>query len=118
MYEPRLVLAAIGEVIGFDRERAHAGRDEPAHQADALLEQLRVVREIEERRIDLVTDAGDELAERRHLLGLDELHLRLLEVRQRARELVRALGDALLERLVESRELFVRAVDLAVAAMQ
>ena len=65
-----------------------------------------------------MTDAGDELAERRHLLGLHELHLRLFEVGDRAGELVGALIDAMLQRLVEHGELVVRAVDLAVAAVQ
>ena len=65
-----------------------------------------------------MADARDQLAERRHLLGLHELHLRFLQVGQSAGELVGALRDALLQRFVELRELAVRAVDLAVAAVQ
>ena len=40
-----------------------------------------------DRRIELVRDAGDELAHRRHLLGLNEPRLGLLQLLERFRKL-------------------------------
>src|SRR5690606_26163245 len=116
--ELRLELVAIRELLRPDREGGAAARDELLQDLNPLLDQHRIVREVEERRVDLVADAGDELAERRHLLGLHELDLRFLQALQRVRELLRALGNPLLEGLVELRELGVRAVQRAVARLQ
>ena len=113
-----LILGAIREVFRLDRERADAGRDEIAQRLEPFADELGVVGEIQERRVDLVTDAGDELAERRHLLRLHELHLRLFEVRERSAQLLGTGADALLERFVEHREVGVGGVDLAIAAVQ
>ena len=61
-------------------------------------EELHVADDAAERIVDLVGDAGAELAERRELLRLDELRLRLLE-------LARALGDARFELAVPALDL-------------
>ena len=117
-HELRLVLGAIRVVFRLDRERGDARRDEVAQRLEPLADELGVVGEIEQRRVDLVADARDQLAERGHLLGLHELHLRFLEVRERAAQLLCAGNDALLERFVEHGEIGVGAVDLAIAAVQ
>src|SRR5690606_25523510 len=95
-----LVLRAVGIVLGADPEQPRRLADEALEQRQPLADQLGVVREIEQRGVDLVADARDELAERRHLLGLNELDLRLLQARDRSRELLGASGNALLERLI------------------
>ena len=117
-HELGLVLGAIREVFRLDRERGDARSDEVAQRLEPLADELGVVGEVEQRCVDLVADTRDQLAERRHLLGLDELHLRFLEVRERAAQFLCAGCHALLERFVEHGEIGVGAVDLAIAAVQ
>ena len=50
-----------------------------ARLAQFLLEELRVADHAGQRVVQLVRDAGDELADRRELLGLQQLRLRRLE---------------------------------------
>ena len=65
---------------------------------DVLVEQLEVRVHEADRIVELVGDAGDELAERLHLLRLRELRLDVAQ-------LARALLDARFERLVQLRDL-------------
>jgi len=59
---------------------------------------LDVVAHVPERRVDLVHEARDHLAERGHLLGLHELQLRSLEPRVRALELGAVARQLVLDR--------------------
>ena len=62
-HELGLVLGAVREIFRLDRERGDGRRDEVAQRLEPLTDELGVVGEIEQRCVDLVADAGDELAE-------------------------------------------------------
>ena len=68
-------------------------RQPVAQQGDAVLR-------VGERRVDLVRDPRDQLAQRRHLLGLHQLRLGFLQAAHGGFELARALGDPLLQGFV------------------
>jgi hypothetical protein len=113
-----LVLGTVGKVRRAHRQRLGALLHEVMQGGDPLLNQGRVVREVEQGRIDFVADAGDQLAERRHLLGLHQLYLGFLQLGKGVAQILGAGMHALLQRLVELTELRIRPVQLTVAAAQ
>ncbi len=88
-------------------ERVRDLRHAPVHRLQARLH-------VSERRVHLVRDAGDHLAERGHLLALDQQRLLLLQLRHGVLEVPGALFDAVLEELVRLAQLAVEAADHAV----
>ena len=87
---------AAGEALRLAQVRHAAARD-----GEAVLH-------VRERRVDLVGDSRDHLAQGGHLLRLHELRFRFLELLQGAREVARALGHAPLEILVGELQLALR----------
>ena len=73
---------------------------------------------IGKRGIDLVGDASHHLAQRGHLLGLDQHQFRFLQMLERLRQLLGAVLHLLLETLIRRLQRVVGLVDLHIALAQ